>query len=120
VAKITIALGMLLTVLGLVAYFALATGEDRSITALIPTFFGVPMLMLGTFALGDHARRRKILMHVAVVLGVLGIIGPGMRLVKAEAVTKATTVQGFMAALCLVYVIVAITSFVKARRAPNA
>lgn len=119
-AKITIALGMLLTVLGLVAYFALATGEDRSITALIPTFFGVPFVALGTLAIGDSGKRRKIAMHLAVLLGLLGTVAPAMRLVRAEAITKATTVQGIMCVLCLLYVIMTVASFVKARRATSA
>jgi hypothetical protein len=117
VVRITIAVGILLTTLGLVAYFGLATGDDRSVTALIPAFVGVPLAILGAAALGDTGRRRMIIMHIAVVLGALGVIGPGMRLVKAEAFTKATAVQALMAALCLVYVVLAVMSFVKARRA---
>ena len=43
VPLIVFVFGLLLTGLGLLAYFAFAVAEDRSWTALIPAFWGVPI-----------------------------------------------------------------------------
>ncbi len=47
-AKITIGLGIVLIALGFGSYFG--TGQ-ASVTALIPAFFGLPLLLLGLVAL---------------------------------------------------------------------
>ena len=43
-AKTAITFGIILTLLGLIAYFGISS---ESITALIPAFFGVPVIILG-------------------------------------------------------------------------
>ena len=118
-ARITIGVGGLLIILGLVAYFALATGDSRSITALIPAFFGVPILLLGFVA--TKAALRKHAMHGAVLLGLLGMVGALMRPVKAMiggefTMSTAAGVQLVMAAICLVFVILCVKSFIAARK----
>lgn len=57
--KTTIGLGVLLILVGVGAYFGSGT---KSITALIPAFFGLPISLLGIAALQEvaeahHARR---------------------------------------------------------------
>ena len=42
---VVLAFGLLLTGLGLLAFFAFAVGEDRSVTALIPAFWGLPIVV---------------------------------------------------------------------------
>ena len=71
----TIVLGIILIILGLVSF--LGTGMP-SVTALIPTFFGLLLLALGFLARKESAR--KMAMHIAIVLGLLGLIGtfPGL------------------------------------------
>ena len=64
--------GLLLTGLGLLAYFAFATGEDRSMTALIPAFWGVP-IMLCAFASLLTRSIRKHAMHLVAILALLGV-----------------------------------------------
>ena len=69
-ARITIGVGSLLIILGLVGYFVLAEPDEagaKSITAMIPAFFGVPILLLGFVA--TKAALRKHAMHGAVLLG---------------------------------------------------
>ncbi|HYT93159.1 MAG TPA: hypothetical protein VEL76_30860, partial [Gemmataceae bacterium] len=71
-AHVTIAFGLLLIVLGVGGYF----GSKRvSKTALIPTFFGVPILALGLVALKDEWQRGAL--YGAVGLAVLGFLGAG-------------------------------------------
>jgi hypothetical protein len=126
-SKVTIILGILLVLLGLLGYFVVADPDPDtgkiSITAMIPAFFGLPLLILGLIALSKGAR--AIAMHIAVVLGLFGLIGalmrPAMNLFGGKSITlnKALTMQLSMAALCLIFVILCVMSFIKARRAPS-
>ncbi len=120
--RITIIVGALLTVLGLVAYVFLSEAP-RSITAMIPAFFGVPLIVLGW--LGARPNLRKHVMHGAVLLGVLGVAGtvPGLlklpTLLSGGEVARPTAVavQSIMAAICVVFVVLCVRSFIAARRA---
>lgn len=74
----TIIAGAALTVLALLTYFG--TGMS-SITALIPAFVGLPLILLGWLA--QNGQRRKTMMHIAVALGALGFIAPLSRIIPA-------------------------------------
>jgi len=116
-AKISIIIGVLLIILGLYGYFGL---DSESITALIPAFAGVPLLILGLFALNE--KYRKTSMHIAAAIALLGFIGSAMRAVPALFKNEianhqeAFTIQLLMAVLCLIIVVLAVQSFIKARR----
>ena len=118
-AKITIVYGVIFIVMGLYSYFGISS---ESITALIPTFFGIPMLILGW--LGLNEKYLKHTMHVAAVLNLLGFAGTVSGLIKffkmlggAEtARPAAVTVQALMAILSLVILILAVKSFIDARK----
>jgi len=115
-AKISIIIGVLLIILGLYGYFGL---NSESVTALIPAFVGLPLLILGWFALNE--KYRKTSMHIAAAIALLGFIGSAMRAVPALfkneiANQEAFTVQMLMAVLCLIFVVQAVQSFIKARR----
>lgn len=117
----TLLLGGVLMILGLVAFFA--TGATHY-TALIPAVFGFVFDLLGSIAL-LAPKARMHLLHAAVVLAVLGIggtIGGVMKLptlLSGGEVARpaAVATQSAMATLCLVYVFLAIGSFIAARRA---
>ncbi len=119
-AKITIGLGLVLIALGLGGYFG--TGR-ASVTALIPAFFGLPLLLLGLVALNE--RRRKHAIHIAVIIGLLGCVGTARSLMKLPVLLTggeiarptAVAIQAAMAIVCLIYVLMCVRSFVKARRA---
>ncbi|MHC4991557.1 MAG: hypothetical protein ACYTGC_11310 [Planctomycetota bacterium] len=115
-ARTTIGLGFVLIVLGLASY--LGTGR-ASMTALIPSFFGLPLVVLGVIALSPA--RRKVAMHVAAVVGLLGLVGSLARPLPAMLDgtfqwSAATRVQIVMGALCAVYLVLCVKSFVDARR----
>lgn len=118
-AKLSITYGVIFILMGLISYFGISS---ESITALIPAFFGIPMLILGWF--GQNEKYLKHTMHVAAVLMLLGLFGTIGGLIKffkmlggAEtARPAAVTVQAIMALLCLVFLILAIKSFIDARR----
>ncbi len=122
-AKITIGLGLVLIALGLGGYFG--SGRE-SPTALIPALFGLPLLILGWVALKEHMRRHA--MHVAGVIALLGFAGTVSGLMKLPVLLTggeldrpaAVPLQAAMAILCLIFVLLCIRSFIKARRAGTA
>lgn len=67
-AKLTIAYGVIFILMGLYGYFGISS---ESITALIPTFFGIPMLIFGWLALNE--KYLKHAMHGAAVLTCLDL-----------------------------------------------
>ncbi|MCX8105967.1 MAG: hypothetical protein N3D80_08875 [Ignavibacterium album] len=117
--KFSIALGIIFIIMGLYGYFVISS---ESITALIPTFFGIPLLILGWLGLND--KYLKHTMHAAAVLTLLGFIGTVGGLIKFFRMISgvemerpaAVTVQAIMAILCLLFLIFAIKSFIDARK----
>lgn len=116
--KVTIGYGALLMLLGLVGF--IATGASHP-TALIPLFFGVPLVVLGALAAKDIAV--KHVMHAAALLAVLGLFGtlPGVfklgKLINGTAERPAAVAaQATMALLSLVFIVLAVRSFVAARK----
>ena len=111
-------IGRLLVAVGIIGYgYGMFTG-NASLTALIPAVFGIVLMLLGHLS---HAKEalRKHLMHFAALFALLGFLLPGWRLVsKAGELTLSAAVasQLAMALLCLVFVILAVRSFVAARR----
>jgi hypothetical protein len=122
-ANVTIGIAIALIVLGLGGYFGTGT---PSLTALIPALFGVILLALG--ALARNPSRRKLAMHVAVVVGLLGLLGSLRGLIKLPdllgggAVERPAAViaQSVMAVLLGIYVALCIKSFIDARRTRSA
>lgn len=118
-ARLSIILGIILILLGLISYFGISS---ESVTALIPAFIGIPMLVLGFLALNE--KYKKHAMHVAAVLMLIGFGGTISGLIKffrmigGEVFERpsAITVQAIMAVLCLAFLILAIKSFIDARR----
>ncbi|MFQ5606059.1 MAG: hypothetical protein ACE5HS_22535 [bacterium] len=115
----TIGLGLLLFLVGLAAYFVSGT---KSITALIPAFFGLPISLLGVAALQEKWQRHA--MHGAVVLALLGFLGSVSGLPKLFTLIAggdvsrplAVVVQSIMAIACAVLVALGIRSFIEVRR----
>ena len=118
-AKITCVIGGLLVLLGLGAY--LGTGT-KSITAMIPTFFGIPVLLAGLIALKETWRIYAV--RAALFFTFLGFVG-GLRglsglfkMLSGATVNKpnAVYVQLTLSLLCLLHLIFAIRSFLQAKR----
>jgi hypothetical protein len=123
-AKTTIMFGSVLIVLGLIGFAA--TGSTHP-TALIPTWFGMSLAILGLLARTEDAGKRMLWMHIAVSIGLLGFIFPGVMAtiawVKAHggalARPAATEEQAAMAVVSLIFVVMCIRSFIAARRGRN-
>jgi len=119
VASTTIALGITLIVLGLAGYFL--TGA-ASLTALIPAAFGLLLALAGLLARDDRKRMHAI--HAAVVIALLGFLGSVRGLLRIGDVFHATSArpaaivaQSIMAVLTLAYIVIAVRSFIQARKA---
>ena len=118
-ANTTIGIAIALVILGLAGY--LGTGAE-SPTALIPAAFGLVLLVLGVLA--RNPARRKLVMHIAVVVGVAGFAGSvrGLlqlpALISGEPVARpaAAVAQSVMAALLAVFIGLCVKSFADARR----
>ncbi|MCL4209054.1 MAG: hypothetical protein HRU76_14995 [Phycisphaeraceae bacterium] len=125
-ARLTAGVGVILIALGLVGYFVIAQPDagGRSITAMIPAFFGLPLVILGV--LGLNIRMRKHAMHLAALVALLGVVGalmrPAMKAARGEAIefNAPLIMQIIMAAVCLLYLIKSVGSFVAARRTNRA
>ncbi len=118
-ATTTIGFGVVLIVLGLGGYF----GSDMvSPTALIPAAFGILLVIFGALARDD--KRRKMAMHIAVTVGLLGFLGTVSGLFELPTLLSGGTVarpgavisKSIMAALMAVYVGMCVKSFIDARR----
>lgn len=117
--RISMVFGILLCALGVGGYFV----TDRiSATALFPLLCGVPLLVLGF--LGEKPGWRANAMHTAAVIALLGALGPWARLRRD---VPHWLHQGFdpsrpqiamllMSFTCLVFVALAVASFVRTRR----
>jgi hypothetical protein len=110
--------GGVLVVVGLVGYVATAAA---SVTALLPTVLGLPILGLGLWA-GNEERRRTAI-HAALVVALLGLLGTLMNVVELPAVLTggeverptAVIVSSITALVCAVYLGIGIRSFIAAR-----
>ncbi|MBI1357092.1 MAG: hypothetical protein GC160_22350 [Acidobacteria bacterium] len=114
--------GSLLIALG-VGGWAL-TGQ-QSPTALIPAGFGVVLFLLGWLARKESLRMHA--MHGAATVALLGLFGSAHGLMQLPALLSgeaerpaAVIAQTVMAALCTVFVLLCVQSFVAARKARQA
>ena len=121
-AKITIAFGLILIVLGVAVF--LATGSHAP-TSLIPAFFGVVLGICGLLANTSNNKKRMLFMHIAVTVGLLGFLGTAksiydaFRLLSGAEVLRPVAVEekAAMAVLMLAFVLLCVRSFIAARRA---
>lgn len=122
---LTIIFGAVLTAFGLHLYFG-SSSSDPSVTALIPAFIGVPLILCGLLARREKWRMHA--MHVAVLVALVGAVAAGGRMVMkfstlipsliSDDPTIHRPVRGvFLTALvCVVYVALCVRSFIQARR----
>ena len=120
-ARVTIWFGVLLILLGIFGY--VATGSTHP-TALIPCGFGLLLAVFGWLAQNPEPSKRKLYMHVAVTVGLLGFLGTATSLISVVQLAQgkvfpypaAVEAKAAMAVLCLIYVVLCVRSFIAARR----
>jgi hypothetical protein len=112
--------GIVLILIGVAGYLYGVSIGHASPTALIPAAFGLVIAILAAIGRAKDSLR-KHMMHVAVLFGLLGFILPvGRLLVNYSTFTlgAAAISQIAMAVVCLIFVILAVKSFIDARRTP--
>ena len=117
-AKITLIFSILYIALGLAAF--LLTGALHK-TALIPAYFGVVLLLLGL--LGQKENLRKHVMHAALLVVLLALLGTARSLLKLPSAFDGTAERPFAiyaqaatAVLSIAFLALGIRSFIQARR----
>ncbi|MDF1859205.1 MAG: hypothetical protein P1U87_03255 [Verrucomicrobiales bacterium] len=119
--KLTYICSILLILLGALGYFAWeALGASKqSITAAIPAFVGILMLIGGLVANKNHMAG----MHIAVLFSLLGAIAGLGRLIPSAikgsldwGATSTLLILG-MTLICAYYTVMAVRSFIAARKA---
>lgn len=120
--RITVIFSLLYIVLGLAGFFL--TGAIHK-TALIPAAIGVVLLVLGL--LGGNEKLRMHVMHAALLVGLLALLGTARGLLKLPAALDGTAdrpaavyAQAATAVLSVVYLAFGVRSFIAARRARSA
>lgn len=117
---LTVTVGSLLTATGVIAWVVTSMS---SITALIPAFVGVLMLLAGLIARRGEAVRRHA-MHASMAIALLGALGSLMNVAKIGSLLDGTAerpaaivVSLIMFVALVVYLAFGIRSFVQARKA---
>lgn len=118
-AQLTVAVGGLLVVLGVTGY---VMTDMVSLTALIPAVFGAVLAVLGLLGLAEA--RRKSMMHLAMGVALLGLIGSMGGLASVPALLSGAPVErpaaaiarSVMALTLILYLGLGIRTFVQARR----
>jgi hypothetical protein len=116
VAKLTIVFGVILLLLGFVAY---ALSDRASLTPMIPSVVGALLAVLGVIATNDAARKHA--MHAAAAVGTLGALAAALRLIMVLATGRVPSALGLvslvgMLVLCGAFVALCVRSFIDARR----
>ena len=116
--SIAINFGRILILIGVIGYFYGYVNDKMSVTALIPAFFGLVIMVLGYIAKAKE-NLRKHMMHGAVLVALLGFLASGGRLIsKFSEITfsPAYISQIAMALTCLIFVLISVKSFIDARK----
>jgi len=118
-AKLTVGFGVVLVLVS--AGFWIAMGRVES-AALHPAGLGVLLVLCGVFADTANTKRRMLWMHLAVTVGLVGFLITGVRaviqIVKGTTAVNpaAFTERVAVALLCLLFVVLCVRSFIRARR----
>lgn len=119
-AKVTLVFAALLIILGVVSY--VGTGSLHP-TALIPTWIGLALGVGGVLAM--NPARRKLFMHINVVIGLIGFLGGAITALQGYGHARslgldpdytAMAAKLTLAGLMLIYLNLCIRSFLAARR----
>jgi hypothetical protein len=120
---VSMIVGMFLMALGFGVFLF---HPEHPFTSLIPAAFGALFVLLGYFA--RNPAWRMHIMHAAALLALVGLLSTFggivgvIRLIAGQELRRpdAAIAQAVMAGACLVFLILAVRSFINARRNPQA
>jgi len=116
---ITIGFGALLCAIGLWGYLG-AEPDKQSVTALIPAFFGIGLIVCGLLA----TKWRAHAMHAAAAIGLIGMLAAagrgipklGSAISDDPTINRAPRMVLLMGIICAAFVATCVWSFIQARR----
>jgi hypothetical protein len=116
-ARVTLVFAVLSAGLGLGAYLGIGSLNSA---ALVPVGFGIVFGVFGVLALGPNEGRRRLFMHLNVLIALLGFAGSIAEILRGLTSAKevdltALAVQLVLAWLLLIYIILCVRSFLAAR-----
>ena len=118
ITRFSIVSGLALVVLGVGFYLAYMGTPESHWTALIPAIIGLPIFLCGLVA--RNPEKRMMAAHIAATFGLLGALGGLGRAVPklvSGQVSSAVIASLLMGAICTIYVIACVQSFIAARKA---
>lgn len=121
---LTLVIALVFVALGPIGY-GLSDPESKSMTSMIPTFIGVPLLLLGLVALKGGGIRKHA-MHGAMLVALLAIGGSAVRAVPGwldlvqgneVALPLALLMQTIVILGSVILIVFGVKSFIDARKA---
>ncbi len=115
----TILFGLLLVAIGLGGYYF--ADANQPMAPFGTAVLGIAMFVCGLVA--AQGAMRRLAMHVAALIGMIGFVGPMVTIfndITNTANTAEVLAKGLTSALCLMFVLMCVNSFLEARRARTA
>jgi fucose 4-O-acetylase-like acetyltransferase len=124
-ARTTIVFGFLLVILALIGF--VGTGHTHP-TALIPAAFGLILIVCGSAARTSNEKRRMLAMHIAVTVGLLGFLATAKAIWQQFELWRGAVLpeipaieeKAAMSAICLLFTLLCVRSFITSRRSRKA
>ena len=119
--NLTKSFGRLLILVGIIGFVIGIINERSSYTALIPAVFGI-IFLICAYVGAAKENLRKHMMHLAVLVGFVGLLAVGGRLgskITEISFSPAYVSQIITGLLFLAFIILAVRSFIAARKAAD-
>ena len=112
IPNLAIISGSILILWGIFSYFA---SDSASFTALIPSVFGAPLLILGVLSIRDSSNKHHY-MHASMIFALFSLLG-GLRMFQLEDPSNLTLASHLILLIVgLIFMIGGILSFRYARK----
>jgi uncharacterized membrane protein HdeD (DUF308 family) len=103
------------SILILWGFFSYIASDSGSITALIPSFFGVPLLILGFLSIRNESNKHHY-MHASMIVALISVLG-GFRIFQIEDASNLTLASHLILLVVgIIFMIGGILSFRHARK----
>jgi uncharacterized membrane protein HdeD (DUF308 family) len=103
------------SILILWGFFSYIASDSGSITALIPSFFGVPLLILGFLSIRNESNKHHY-MHASMIFALISVLG-GFRIFQIEDASNLTLASHLILLVVgIIFMIGGILSFRHARK----
>ena len=112
IPKLAILSGSILILWGVISFFA---SDSGSMTALIPSFFGVPLAILGTLSIRNESNKHHY-MHASMIFALFSVLG-GLRIFQLEDASNLTLASHLILLVVgIIFMVGGILSFRHARK----